>query len=414
MKRYAPLLAGFALLAGCAREPLPPAAQVWTGQYRATLQLPGGELPFGLAVEQQGDGLIATISNGAEQLRVDEVSVGDGQIRLRMPGMENVISARREGERLEGEFFFVKARGRHQRVPFIAQPGAAPRFFPAPAEPGGDISGRWAVTFTDDDGADSIAVGEFSQQGSDVTGTFLTPTGDYRYLTGELREGRLYLGTFNGGQAFLFHANLSADGMRLDGEFWSGLAYHERFAARRDATANLGDSTQMTALRNPDERFRFTFPDLTGQPVSLDDERFRGKVVVVTLAGSWCPNCHDEADVLGPYYREHRDAGLEVVGLMFEQFDTEPEARAAVERFRDRKAVPYPLLLAGTSPNDDAATKLPQLNGVYAYPTTLFIDRRGMVRHIHTGFAGPATGEHHAALMRDFDARIQALLAERP
>lgn len=412
MTRFASLLLVCALLGACAREAAPPATAQWVGSYRAALQLPGGELPFGLSIDERQGRLVATLTNGAEQLLIDEISAQGGQIELKMPAMENVITARRENGRLLGEFFFVKAQGRHQRIAFTALPGAAPRFFPEAAAPGGDVSGRWAVRFTPDDGDAYIAVGEFMQRGSDVTGTFLTPTGDYRYLTGELREGKLYLGTFNGGQAFLFHAELSADGTQLQGDFWSGLASHQRFTAHRDAQASLGATTQKTALRTPDESFDFTFPDLQGRPVSLGDERFRGKVVVVTLAGSWCPNCHDEADVLGPYYLAHRDAGLEIIGLMFEQFDTEPEARAAVQRFRERKAVPYPLLLAGVSPTDDASTKLPQLNGVYAYPTTLFIDRRGRVRHIHTGFAGPATGEHHDALVRDFDARIQALLAE--
>ncbi|MGC4029116.1 MAG: TlpA disulfide reductase family protein [Steroidobacteraceae bacterium] len=407
------LLAGTALLTACARGPAPEAAPDWTGSYRATLQLPGGELPFGLTIRRDGERLTAEIRNGEEKLQVDEVSVADGQIHLALPGFENTLTARRENGELKGELFFVKARGRNQHIPFTAEPGE-PRFFATPAAPGGDVSGRWAVTFTGDSGDTSIAVGEFRQQGSDVTGTFLTPTGDFRYLTGELREGQLYLGTFNGGQAFLFHAALSPDGNALDGEFWSGLASHQRFAAHRDASASLGDTTQKTALRQPAERFNFTFPDLDGHPVSLTDPRFAGKVVVVTLAGSWCPNCHDEADFLVPYYRAHRDAGLEVIGLMFEQFDSEPEARAAVARFRDRKAVPYALLIAGISPTDDAATKLPQLNGVFAYPTTLFIDRKGKVRHIHTGFSGPATGEHYTALTQDFDQRISALLAEAP
>lgn len=406
------LLVAMIALGACSRAPAPAATQ-WTGHYRATLQLPGGELPFGLEIQREGDRLTALIKNGEEQLRVDDVSVDGAGSRLALPGLENTLAARHENGMLRGEFFFVKEKGKHQRIAFAAQPGATARFFPEPLAAGGDVSGRWAVTFTEDNGNTYIAVGEFQQLGSDVTGTFLTPAGDYRYLSGELREGRLYLGTFNGGHAFLFHAALSPDGNSLDGEFWSGLASHERFTARRDANASLGEATHATALRNPDERFNFTFPDLAGRDISLSDPQFAGKVVVATLAGSWCPNCHDEATFLGPYYEAHHNAGLEIIGLMFEQFDSPAEARMAVERFRDNKAVPYTLLLAGTSPKDDAAAKLPQLNGVFAYPTTLFIDRRGKVRHIHTGFAGPATGEHYTALKRDFDQRIQALLAEK-
>ena len=163
----------------------------------------------------------------------------------------------------------------------------------------------------------------------------------------------------------------------------------------------------------PASGFGFTFPDLDGQAVSLDDPRFAGKVVVVTLAGSWCPNCHDEAGVpRGRCATGTAAEGLEIIGLMFEQLESATEARAAVARFRDRWSIPYPLLLAGSSPTEDATTRLPQLNGIYAYPTTIFVDRKGLVRHIHTGFSGPATGGHYTALTRDFEDRIRALLAE--
>ena len=406
IRTLAAALAACLLLAGCTK----PAAPDWTGDYRAALQLPGGELPFGLVITREGDGLAAEVINANERLRITEVSIEGEVLRLDLPGFENHLTLRREGNLLRGELFLVKARGRHQRIALTAVPGAAPRFFPAPAAPGGDISGRWAVTFTPDDGDPYSAIGEFLQSGSDVTGTFLTPTGDYRFLSGEMREGRLYLGTFNGGWALLFHAQLQSDGARMTGDYWSGLASHERFEAQRDESASLGD-TQLTEVRKAGERFAFRFPDTEGNEVSLEDPRFAGKVVVVTVAGSWCPNCHDEAAFFAPYYTANRAAGLEMIGLMFEQLETLPEVRAAVGRFRDRWQITYPLLLAGTTA-DNPSAKLPQLNGIHAYPTTIFIDRKGVVRHIHTGFSGPATGEHHAALTADFDRRIQALLAE--
>jgi peroxiredoxin len=400
------LILALVCMAACQRSESPP----WIGDYRATLQVPGGELPFGLEIRSEAGHLVGFLVNGAERVKVDEITTTGEEITLRMPGFENRITAHREGIGLRGSLLMIKAKSKHQQIPFAAVPAKNAGFFPSAGSAGGDVTGRWATTFTDDRGATYIAVGEFVQQGSAVKGTFLTPTGDYRFLSGELREGKLYLSTFNGGHVFLFHAQLGAND-ELTGEFWSGLASHERFTARRDDTASLGDTTSVTAMRKS-EPFVFSFPDLDGKPVSLKDERFRGKVVVVTLAGSWCPNCHDEAVYLQPYYLEHKNAGLEIVGLMFEQFETATEAQGAVQRFRDRYAITFPLLMAGITDNDDAARKLPQLNGVYAYPTTLFIDRKGVVRHIHTGFSGPATGGHYIALTQDFDTRIRALLAE--
>ena len=42
-------------------------------------------------------------------------------------------------------------------------------------------------------------------------------------------------------------------------------------------------------------------------PVSLDDERFEGKVVIVTLNGTWCPNCNDEARFMAPFHQQYRE-----------------------------------------------------------------------------------------------------------
>ena len=198
----------------------------------------------------------------------------------------------------------------------------------------------------------------------------------------------------------------------IEGTFWSSLTSRERFLARRDDAATLDANEVVTAMRAEAKALDFTFPDVAGQPVSLRDPRFAGKVVVVTLGGSWCPNCHDEAAFFAPYYLQNRDRGLEVIALMFEHFGDFPQAADATRRFRQKFGIEYTTLIAGISDKQDAARRLPQLNGVYAFPTTLFLDRGGRVRHIHTGFNGPATGAHYERLLEDFDALIEQLLAE--
>ena len=146
--------------------------------------------------------------------------------------------------------------------------------------------------------------------------------------------------------------------------------------------------------------------------VSNADARFLGKVVLVSITGSWCPNCHDEAAFLAQLYRDLRGEGLEVVSLQFEHFGDFAQAAAATRRFRDKFDIEYTTLIAGTSDRDEAAKALPQLTGVFAYPTTIWIDRTGTVRKIHAGFSGPATGEHYTTLKREFTEFTQQLLAE--
>jgi peroxiredoxin len=410
MRLFGGLLTALALatlLAGCGAR----SRELQPGSYRAVLELPGGALPFGLDVAQEEAGFVLTIVNGEERVRVTEVSVADGQLAATMPGFTNTLTARISGKKLKGEVALLRAGGERQLLPFAAELGPTWRFFEQPLTDNADVSGRWAVTFTSDAGQSSAGVAEFTQSFERVTGTILTPTGDHRFLAGEVHGDELRLSRFDGASAYLYHASIDEDG-RLVGEYWSGMTGHQRFTAERDVDATLDTSGVATGMKDPSEQLQFSFPDLDGRTISLSDPQFAGKVVIVTLAGSWCPNCHDEAAFLAALYRECHAQGLEIVSLMFEHFGDFEQAAAATRRFRDKFGIEYATLIAGTSDRDDAAQALPQLNGVFAYPTTIWVDRTGRVRKIHAGFAGPATGWHHDELVAEFTAFTRELLAE--
>ena len=368
---------------------VPPALGPW----RATVRVPGGELPFTLRLAESADGLSATVENGAERVPVGRVEQRGRELLFEFPAFNNRIAATlRDDGSLAGDLTLIKRGGEMQVMPFEAYPGAVHRFSVSnPASV--DLEGRWAVTFTDDEGESSPAVGEFEQQGGELIGTFLTPTGDYRYLAGSVDGDSMALSTFDGAHAFLFRARMQTDGT-LVGDFWSGTRWHERWRARRDDAAALPDAQTLTFLKDGYERFTFEFPDQDGKPVSLDDSRFAGKVVLVTLAGSWCPNCHDEAAYLAEYYRNNRELGVEVVCLMYEHFDDFETAATQVKLFREKFDIEYTTLIAGSSDKTRAAETLPMLNRVLAFPTTIFVDREGGVRRIHTGFSGPGTGQY--------------------
>ncbi len=407
MRRLALLV--LAVLAGCGGDR--PAPSSWSGDYRVALQLPGGELPFGLEVREDAGKLVATVVNGEERIPIDALETSGDELGFTMPGLETRFDAKRIDGRLQGTVTMVKKRAVRQQIPFVATRGSNYAFFASTPAPTANVAGRWAAKFTDDDGTTELAVGEFRQSGANVQGTFLTPTADHRYLSGQIRGDTLHLASFNGGHAFLYHVRLQGDA--FEGDYWSGLAGHSSLTARRDEHANLGDAENAVTVKAGSERLSFSLPDVDGHTVSLTDERFRGKVVIVSLGGSWCPNCHDEAAFFGPWYRELRGRGLEIVTLMFEQYSDPAEATAAVRRFRDRYAIDYPLLIAGENDRDQAAKLLPQLSAVLAYPTTIFIDRAGKVRRVHTGFSGPATGVHYDELRADFDHTVRDLLAEK-
>lgn len=395
------------LSSACTKQPSTPEP----GLYRAVLELPGGDAPFGLEMIQNGNGFAFDLINGAERTRVDNVRIEDGNLIAVFLGYENSLRARIERGRLVGDVTLIKAGGKEQVIPFAAVRGETFRFFEEPSTDNADVAGRWAMTFTDDQGEESIAVGLFEQEHDRVTGTVMTPTGDHRFLEGQVRGNDVKLSTFAGGLAYLYHLKVTDDG-RLEGDYWQGLAWHEKVSAHRDENATLEGAGRKTEMKSEEEPLQFTFRDQEGKEVSLSDERFQGKVVLVTVGGTWCPNCHDEAKFLVPLYDDYREKGFEIVALMFERHGDFEKAAAAVRNYRRDLHIEFPTLVAGVAEADDVSNKLPMLSGIYGYPTAILLDKQGRVRDIHTGFSGPATGKHYEEYVAEFTTKVDQLLAE--
>jgi peroxiredoxin len=403
-----PAAALAALLAACGAEDAAKAAGPY-GTWRAVFPLEGGDLPFGLEIGREDDRDVAWLVNGPERARVDSVTIDGDRVSMKMPGYPHRLEARLVDGRLEGEVTFQRPRNETRTARLVAQRGQAWRFFPAPATQSSDFSGRWALTFTKPDtGAERFAIAELAQRGHEVTGTVLRDSGDDRYIAGEARGDTVFLSRFDGGSAYLYRARLLDDGT-LEGEFRTATGGYETVRGRRDAAAELPDAAERTRLKAGGERLQFTFPDLDGRPVSLADPRFAGNVVIVTIGGSWCPNCHDEAAFLREFLQGRRGRGLEVVQLMFEYTADFDEAASLARDFVRKFSIDYPVLIAGTA--GEVPDKLPQLETFYAYPTMLVLDREGVVRHVHTGFSGPATGAHYGKFVAEFTALIDGMLA---
>lgn len=255
--------------------------------------------------------------------------------------------------------------------------------------------------------------GIFSQKDNRVVGTFRTTTGDYRFLEGVMDNDSLRVSAFDGAHAFLFKAKVTDSTM--SGIFYSGNHFKEPFLAIRNESYELPSPDSLTFLKQGYDKLDFTFPDMNGNMVSLGGNMFKDKVVVVQIMGSWCPNCLDETKFLVDYLSKKNNKDLAVVGLAFEYAKTEELAFRSIKRLVDRIGVEYPILLAqyGTDNKEKAQEKLPMLNRVLSYPTTIFIDKKGVVRKIHTGFTGPATGDKFEEFKLEFDSFLQQLLSEQ-
>lgn len=375
--------------------------------YRGTIEAQDNEvIPFVFKVTSP---TTLEIYNADEVIIVDEIRYENDSVYIQIPVFQiSLVANINASNELNG--YYVKA-GSSIGVPFFASEETLR--FPEGDAAKVDVSGKWEVVFDPDnkDGG-SLAMGLFEQSGNKVTGTFRTTTGDYRYLEGVLNGNQMKLSTFDGAHAFLFTANISGDTM--EGVFYSRNTYKVGFKAKKNNEFELPDANKLTHLREGYERLEFSFPDANGKLVSLEDEYFKNKVVVVQIMGTWCPNCLDEARFLTEYYTANKDMPVAFVALTFESAKTEEKAWSAVNRFVDNVGVVYPVLLAnyGSAKKDYVLEKLPALAQFLSYPTAIYIDKKGVVRKIHTGFNGPATGEKYEEFKSEFDEFVNLLVNE--
>ncbi len=388
---------------------------VKVGQYRAVLKTVGGDLPFGLDIQpgKQPGRFTVLALNGSERLLMDEATLTGDSLHIPMSLFESELVARVSGETLTGFWKRRPTTGPARTLPFVATLGQPFRFVADKLDaPARSVAGTYATVFVSADGKDSTAkVGVFEQRGNHVTGTFLTPTGDYRFLDGNMVNDSLLLSTFDGSNLYLLKAKRLGDG-RLVGSFRSGVSGFRTFVARPDATATLPDPNAQTFLKSGYTSLDFRFPQPDGTLITNKDERFRGKVTVIQLLGTWCPNCMDETNFMSPWYKKNHSRGVEVVGLSFETTTDLAIVGPKINRMKQRFQIDYPVVLAGSSAKEESSKALPTLNRVAAFPTTIFIDKKGVVRQIHTGFNGPSTGKYYDEFVEEFNRLVDKLLAE--
>lgn len=380
-----------------------------SGTYRATLKVKDQKkLPFVFDVDASKN---ITIYNAEEKIIVDDVEVISDSVFITMPVFDAKLTAIIDAiGNLKG--YYTKGP-KYVKVPFEAIHDVHFRY-PTTSKTHQMLAGNWEVTFSPNTEHSYKAKGVF-KDGVDnkVTGTFLTETGDYRFLEGGVDDKRLKLSCFDGAHAFLFDGMVKNDSI-TSGMFYSGNHYKEPWVAVRNETFELADPNTLTYLKEGYSGIEFTFPDLNGQQVSLTDERFKDKAVVIQIMGSWCPNCLDESKYLSQFYKNQKPEEVEFVALAFENAKTIEKVAKNLNRLKERIVINYPILIAqvGSASKKLAAEKLPMLNHILSYPTTIFIDKKGVVRKIHTGFNGPATGDKYEKFKHEFELFVDKLSNE--
>ena len=378
-----------------------------TGPYRGLINVADNKvLAFNFKVT---DTTHLEVYNANEIIYVDEISYQQDSVLIKLPVFEGYLKAVITEKGLNGYF---RIDGLNRSVPFNAIYGISKRYDTS-EESNVNITGSWEITFNEAKatGANKgLAILEQDQ--NKVTGTIRTTTGDHRYLEGVLDGNTLKLSAFDGAHAFYYEAKVEGD--QIEGIFYSGNHYTATINGKMNPDFKLASGDTLTYLKPGYDKLSFTFPDANRKSVSIDDDRFNDKVTVVQLMGSWCPNCLDETRFFKSYIELHKNLPLEFVGLAFEYSKSEAQAFERIKRLKDRLEIDYPILLAqyGSTSKTSAQEKLPMLNAVLSYPTSIIVDKNGKVRYIHSGFDGPATGKPYEIYTRKFDSIITYLAAE--
>ena len=381
------------------------------GNWSASLiRTDGQTIPFALAVQNQNGKQVIYVLNGTERLKTDAPIIDGDSLIIKMPVFESYFKVRVIGNtRLKGTWIKGGAI-KDLVVPFEAVAGGS-RFPATQSSTKQNLTGKWDIEFQKADQSKRPAIGNLVQKGNVLSGSVLTPTGDYRYMDGRVFQDSLVMSTFDGIHALLFKAKI-VDG-RLNGNFYSSLSAPENWTGLKNANVKL-TAPVTTVKEDSDGKLAFAYQDLDGKTVSLQDDRYKNKVVIIQLMGSWCPNCMDEMAFLSDYYNKNKSRGVEIIALAYEMTTDKERSKKSLQRFKDQFKVSYPILNTGVTVGDKQRTEktLPQLTEIKVFPTSVILDKKGAVKEINTAFYGPGTGEYYTAYKLQFEKAINELLAE--
>jgi len=395
------------VLATAATLALPPIAraQPLAGLWDATVVVGGVDVPFRMEITGSGAGVKGSFFNGDEKVTSTSGRFTNGALALSFDEYETKLEATLKDGRLEGQY----SRGtRGAPYPFQAK-----RFVAAPPadERVPSIAGLWNIQTKSAKGESAWHL-IVRQSGPEVSAVILRVDGDTGTLAGAFRHGTFVLGHFSAARPMRLEIAPQADGslsLVQNDERDKPLTAIRAEQALAKGLPQPSDPSRFTSVKDPTEPLRFSFADLNGKIVSNADDRFRGKVIIVDISGSWCPNCHDETPFLVELYRKYHDRGLEIVALSFEeaaQLKNPTRLRAFIKHY----GIQYTVLVAGEP--REASEKLPQTVNLNSFPTTFFLGRDGRVRSAHAGFPGKASGKFHEEAKQEMTHTVERLLAE--
>lgn len=381
-----------------------------TGAWIGQLQLTDTDiLPFNIQVEKVGSDYTINIVNAEEVIALKNGVCENDSFHVSFPTFNTELVFKPHGKKkIKG--YWINHYKKNYLVPFEAHyTKSENRFEKVESEQKFDYSGKWEVAFEPGTIDEYPAVGIFNQSGDQVTGTFLTETGDYRYLQGNVYGPNILLSCFDGSHAFLFKASSSGKD-QLAGQFFSGKHWKSDWKANRNENFELKNPDSLTYLTT--EEFSFDLKDLQGNDFHFPNKTFDNKVVIIQIMGTWCPNCMDETRYFKELYEKYHNQGLEIISIGYEIGDTYEQYVERIERFKSKMELDFTFLVGGKANKDLASDHFSMLNEIISYPTSIFIGKDGTVKRVHTGFNGPGTGSYYIDYVEKTNALVESLLKD--
>lgn len=376
----------------------------WIGELELNKE---DKLPFNILVSKKKGNYSFSVLNDKELILLDAPVYKNDSVYVRFPYFDSeLIFAVSSRKSLNG-YWVNYNKGKDYKIPFSAH--SVCKIKKDKTRKADIIEGKWEVTFEPGTASAYPAVGIFEHNKNGTAGTFLTETGDYRFLQGRTINDSIILSCFDGSHAFLFKASLKND--TLHGSFFSGTHWQSKWVGHRNDSVELKNPDELTYIVDK-QVVEFELPDLNGETFSYPNDTLNNKVVIIQIMGTWCPNCLDETFFYKDLYKMYHDQGLEIISIGYEMGDGFDDYAAKISHLKNKMNLDFTFLVGGHANKALASEQFDMLNKVISFPTSIYIGRDGMVKRIHTGFNGPGTGEYYKEYVENTHSLIESLLAD--
>ncbi len=375
------------------------------GDWKGIIHYEEVEVPFTFSLDTNNASVEVVIKNGEEEIKIKTARIKDDSLIIPMYVFDSELRAVYKGGILIGEWHknYKKEKG-PQFTAIHNQPRYGSKSSVATS-----IANKLGITFTQPSGQTSEAIGLFKQNGNTLTGSVITAVGDFRYFEGIVYGDSFSISSFDGVHAFLML------GVNINGN-WSGVFHYENGYSETwtSSSTNIKELEKPFSVITVEPHVHKPYYDILtagGEYNAINADELDGKVIIIQLMGTWCPNSLDQTQYLTNWYKKQNKNKLALMAVTYEPGNKEYSEKR-IDYYSKLLNIPYPMYIGGRMSKGQAALAFPNMGKINAFPTLVLIDKQGYIRYIHSYFNGPATGDYYLQFDTEFNERVNELLEE--